>query len=280
MAEGGFRHVPQPVGLLVAILIHVEVQRQPPLRCQGEDPVQQLCPVAVARRPVVVVLPAELRAADGTAQHAPGRLDGVRQVGRRGGIPEVAEHHQAHPLQIYAAHPPPLEFVEDGPREVHLLGHEVDQMGPQSGGPVGIGRSEAELHAALEVLVVPEGEVARSALVGPAEGARGVAAAVAGVALVDVGVEVHKGGEHHPAPHIGADLQAQPLRGPAGAGLQAGYAARLYVDVQQHEAVLVRLGDGAREAVDKRQRDCGIAYHKGAAGGQAVRKMLHGRVDD
>lgn len=83
------------------------------------------------------------------------------------------------------------------PRQLRLLGAHVDEVGAQRRGAVRVGALQAKVHAAVHVVGVPERSVRRGGAVGAAERAVRVAAALAGVALVDVGVQVGKGGEQH-----------------------------------------------------------------------------------
>ena len=69
-------------------------------------PVQQLIPVAVAGGPVIGGFPPVLGTAHGRPQNAPMLRHSIGQPGSSLPIPEEAEHHQAHRLQLHLQQEP------------------------------------------------------------------------------------------------------------------------------------------------------------------------------
>mmetsp|Transcript_10524 Transcript_10524/g.25746 ORF Transcript_10524/g.25746 Transcript_10524/m.25746 type:complete len:355 (-) Transcript_10524:624-1688(-) len=126
-ADGSFCDVKQPLGALVAVLIHVEVQVQLPLVGQPKDDVQQRGHLLPARGPYVIRRPAPVRARHRSAQDTPVRLDLVRQLRRRDFVSEESQDGQRHSLQLHSSLPRFSQLVKHGPCDgtLHRAAHDV-----------------------------------------------------------------------------------------------------------------------------------------------------------
>jgi hypothetical protein len=251
--------VAQAVGGGVAGLVDVQVDGEAVLGGQGEESVEVRVQARAGLRDE-----AEDAAVLG---HEAGELVAGRAV-------VVGGHGERHALEFDPARPTLARLGEDGPgdRRLGRQGVEVGADGPR---PVGVGAAERELHARRHVAGRPVRlAVATDGLQRAHEAAVGVAGARPDVALVEVGVHVHRARPDDPAGEVDPARASRSGRVVGGDARDAAVRQR---EVEQQEAVVVPLRRRRARRLGQAGRHAGA--DEGGAGRDLAKRpvVVHGR---
>ena len=189
VAQHGAGHLDERRAAFVAVLVDMQVDIEPVSHGERQEAVE---PLGVPR---VVKQCAAEQAAFGRGHFARDRVARVTRIG--------VEHAQRHGLQRDAVAPLRLHLAEQSPGHRKLRARRVE-MGADRGGAMRIRATQRELHARLDVLPRP----VRFAIGGDGgesgrERAVGIGLPLPDEALVEMGVDVVKGGQHQAEGEIG-----------------------------------------------------------------------------